>query len=167
MPLNWESVSGLIDIVASVIVILGVPTGLFQYFRNTKRERINNEYSAYNTTDQSYMDFLKICFENPQLDIFDIPDRSPAAKLSPTDSKKELIAFTMLICIFERAYFIYENAPSGVVSRQWGGWKEYIADYCRRPNFQNAWKHSGSQFDEDFQKFMQDIMDNILKTTKG
>jgi len=161
MSIDWELAIQIGSFLTSVVVVLGMPIGLFQYIRNARRDRRNREYSAYDATDQYYMDFLRMCFENPQLDIFDIAD-GVSKDLTSEEKKRELIAFTMLIAVFERAYFIFENAPSGIVGRQWRGWQEYIADYCNRANFQDAWRLSGDQFDHKFQRYMQDTMKRVL-----
>lgn len=157
--IDWKLIVEIASFMSSIAVVLGVPIGLYQYYRVTNKEHREHEFSAYDESDSAYLDYLKLCFENPKLDIFDIPDKKPSS-LSDEEKKQELIAFTILIAVFERAHFVYQTAPSTVVERQWKGWDEYVRDYCKRDKFKIAWMTCGDQFDDSFQNYMQDIIDN-------
>ena len=160
MSLDWKTAGEIASCLAATTVVLGVPVALVQYFRKARQERQQREYSAYNAADDAYVDFLRLCFENPKLDIFDIEDSSPQ-ELSSDEKKQELIAFTMLISVFERAFFVYQSAPGRVVKLQWSGWSAYIRDYCQRQNFRDAWTESGTQFDDEFQRYMTQTIASV------
>jgi hypothetical protein len=98
-----------------------------------------------------------LCFEYPQLDLFDVPDATPR-QLTATEAKQELIAFTFLISVFERAYLMYHDQSNRVKAAQWTGWDEYIRCYCERENFRSAWDISGETFDRNFENFMEEII---------
>ena len=138
-------------------IILGLPAALYQFIRAKRKEELDREYGTYNALDEKYIEFQKLCFDLPTLDIFDIPDSS-ARELSELEKKQELIAFTMLFSIFERAYLMYFDQDGNLKAKQWTGWNDYIASYCRRQNFRDAWESSGNTFDTDYQKFMTDIL---------
>lgn len=74
--------------------------------------------------------------------------------------KQELIAFTILISVFERAYLMYHDQSTVIKERQWLGWEEYIESYCKRDNFRNSWHISGEEFDSEFQAYMKSKIQN-------
>jgi hypothetical protein len=136
-----------------VAVLVGVPLGLYQYYRAVKKEQHDREYGAYNALDDKYLEFQKMCLEYPHLDVFDIRDPM-RVELTEIQRKQELITFTMLFSIFERAYLMYSGQSAAIRQRQWSGWHDYIGDYCGRENFKRAWAVSGNTFDSDFQAYM-------------
>lgn len=159
--MNWLlSIKDYLEVLSQVILLLGVPVGLYQYFQATKKEQLDREYGTYNALDEKYMDFEKFCFAHPELDIFDVPD-SVATSLTAFQKKQELIAFTMLFSIFERAYLMYSDQSTEIKRRQWTGWDEYIEDFWARENFRDAWKISGTTFDTNFEKYMNDKMKEL------
>ena len=105
------------------------------------------------------MAFLRVCLERPYLDVFDIADDAPAL-LTPEQKKEELIAFTILFSVFERAYLTYCRHPQSSQSRQsqWPGWEAFIRTYARRSNFREAFLKSGNTFDERFEKYMNSLL---------
>ena len=151
--ITLDMVKDLLEASSYVTVIVSLPLALHQYKKITKKEQLDREYGTYNALDEKYMEFLQLCHDNPRLDIFDIPDET-RRELDSEEEKKELIAFTMLFSIFERAYLMYHDQSGDVRKRQWSGWNEYIHAYCRRENFRAAWKVSGETFDLGYQNFM-------------
>jgi hypothetical protein len=152
----------VLEALSYVAVIVGFPIALYQYRRKTMKEQSDREYGTYNALDEKYLEFLVVCRDNPRLDIFDIPDAVPV-ELDATERKQELIAFTMLISIFERAFLMYHDQHDSVRGKQWSGWHAYVRDYCQRANFRRAWTHAGDQFDTDFQKFMAGELASALE----
>jgi hypothetical protein len=55
---------------------------------------------------------------------------------------------------------MYRNQTSDLRVAQWSGWDEFIAAYCKRDNFRDAWKNSGSTFDKSFQAYMRKKIDD-------
>lgn len=165
-----ENMSWLNPSMVVAIVSLGVSMGangfLYLQVKETKKnnditkqryKELEKEYLTYNALDEKYIEFQKLCLDHPYLDVFDIKDANPK-QLNPQQQKEELIAFTMLFSIFERAFIMYEKQDPEIREEQWRGWDEYIHAYCKRKNFVAAWKISGSTFDERFAKYMEKIM---------
>lgn len=153
-----------LDLATKVIVILGFPIAYFQYARAKRKEKQDREYGTYNSLDEKYIDFQKLCLQKPYLDIYDIPDAAPQ-KLTEIQKKEELILFTMLFSIFERAYLLYSDQKSDIKKKQWSGWDSYIKSYCTRQNFLDAWATSGATFDIDFEKYMKTNIKDSSKAT--
>lgn len=158
---EWRDI---LEVASYVVIILGVPAALHQYRRKTLREQQDREYGTYNALDEKYLEFQRLCFDHPQLDIFDIPDSESRAE-TPEEQKQELIAFTMLFSIFERAYLMYRDQSSEIKRRQWTGWLEYLTDFCARENFRRAWRISGNTFDTTFQDFVEATISRAQRTT--
>jgi hypothetical protein len=143
-----------LDALARLVVFLGVPAGLIQFGLKVSRERYDRDYGTYDALDDKYIEFQRLCMEYPRLDVFDIQDKEPAT-LDPLQKKQELIAFTLLFSIFERAYLMHKDRSRKVKEKQWKGWEDYLLAYCQRANFRQAWDISGQTFDEDFQNNMK------------
>ena len=152
--------------ISNLALILALLIAYYEY-RNaksaTKAERKeasqNHQTEVYHTLDEKYVDYLRLCFDNPDLDIWDLDEDKPR-NMSPDQRKQELIAFEMLICIFERAFITYYDQPIEFKQRQWAGWDAYIKSFAKRENFSNAWANLGFSFDDKFQKYMNDTINN-------
>jgi hypothetical protein len=150
---GFQQLKDVFELLSYAAVVVGVPAGLFQYYRTVKKEQQDREYGTYNALDEKYLEFEKLCLEHPYLDVFDIPDQAPI-QLTEPQKKEELIAFTMLFSIFERACLMYSDESTAIKQRQWTGWEEYIRRFCKRENFRRAWATSGNTFDTTFQDYM-------------
>jgi hypothetical protein len=148
-----------LDAIGKVIVILGVPIAIFQYIRTTQKERRDREYGTYNSLDEKYLEWEKICLSYSYLDIFDVSDNKTSV-LDEKQKKEELILFTILFSIFERAYLLYSDESSKLKKNQWSGWNTFIIGYSQRDNFKQAWKTSGTTFDTRFQNYMEENIKN-------
>lgn len=151
-----------LDVVDKLIIILGLPLAFIQYLKTTKKEKRDREYGTYNALDEKYLEFQKLCLDHPYLNIFDIPDANPG-KLDAKQKKEELILFTMLFSIFERAYLLYSDQYSEIKKKQWLGWDEYIRSFCERDNFLDAWTISGNTFDTEFEAYMLNIIEEVTE----
>src|SRR5574338_2534 len=157
-----KEIQEYLDAISKLVVILGLPLAYIQYKINKRKEKRDREYGTYNALDEKYLEFQKLCLEHPYLNIFDIKDKIPE-KLNGKQEKEELILFTMLFSIFERAYLLYSDQNSTIKKKQWLGWDSYIKSYCERDNFLKAWHISGTTFDTDFEKYMKENIENSLK----
>jgi hypothetical protein len=146
----------ILELASYVVVVLGVPTGIFQYVRAKRREREDRERQVFDAISASYIEFQHLCLERPHLDVFDIPDERPAP-LTPLQEKEELIAFGVLFSIFERAYLYYADHPTPITSGQWREWDTHIRGYFRRANFRRAWRQGQSSYDPRFVAYMEGI----------
>jgi hypothetical protein len=154
---NWQNVKTALDILADIVILLGIPTGLFQFRRAVKKEQQDRAYVAYDAVDKEYLEFERLCFHHPRLDISGI-DNALSYCLTPEEQKQERIALMLLISMFERAFLMYHDQPIIIKQRQWSGWKVYIDIYCKRENFRKAWHACGETFDSEFRGYMKDIV---------
>jgi hypothetical protein len=152
-----KEILDFIDALSKIVVIFGFPLVIVQYRITKRKEKRDREYGTYNALDEKYLEYQKLCLQYSDLNIFDITDKEPKL-LNEKQKKEELILFTMLFSIFERAYLLYIDQYSHIKQKQWIGWDTYIKSYCKRDNFLDAWKISGSTFDIEFEKYVQDII---------
>lgn len=145
-----------LELASYVVVVLGVPTGIFQYVQAKRREREDRERHIFDAISASYVEFQHLCLERPWLDVFDIPDEQPAT-LTPLQQKEEAIAFAVLLSIFERAYLLHSEHPSPITSGQWREWDAHIRGYFQRANFRRAWRQGSSSYDPRFVTYMEQI----------
>lgn len=145
--------SSILEALSRVVVFVGIPTGLFQFFLKARHEQRDRAYGTYNALDEKYVQFQRLCLDYPRLDVFDVPDAEPA-ELTLEEKKQELVAFTLLFSIFERSFLMYKDQSRKVRDKQWTGWQGYLVSYCSRENFRQAWQLSGHTFDSEFQDHM-------------
>jgi hypothetical protein len=153
-----------LEVISKLVIILGLPLAFIQYRITKRREKRDREYGTYNALDEKYLEYQQLCLKYPYLDIFDIRDDKPN-ELSNQQSKEELILFTILFSIFERAYLLYTDQRSNIKEKQWLGWDTYIRAFCKRQNFLNAWKISGSTFDTEFESYMRNTIIEVQETS--
>lgn len=145
-------------------VIMATSTFVWNVFKD-RNQKLNQ---IYDSLDDKYLEYLKWCFENVDLDVYDISNNKVGHNqntlYTPSDVKKELIAFTVLLNIFERAFLAYNDpgVPEDIKDRQWSGWHEYIKAFADRENFKKAIEtlYSGSfgSYDKKFEKYLRDVI---------
>lgn len=139
----------VLDYAVKLVQVIGIPVGIILYFLNKRKERLEREYGTYNALDEKYIDYLKLCLDNPDLDGADIP-KTETVPLTEAQRYRELVMFSILLSIMERAFLMYKDKSENVRQAQWRGWESYIRTWCTRPNFANALPKIEAQFDEDF-----------------
>jgi hypothetical protein len=133
-----------------VATVLGIPIAIMVFWFETRRDRKLREEQIYLSPNQLYIEYLKLCLEYPQLDIYDL---ATPAEQTPENTKRERIAFNILISILEQAYLLYRNHPRRD-NKQWQGWVDYTRWWMARPNFKRAWEELSIHFDSDFIAFV-------------
>jgi len=161
MKLEFSPIE-LFEILSYLAVIIGIPFSIYIFYIEKKRERLDREYGTYNALDERYLQFLELCLENYDLDVFDVPIENKRRNTQEQE-RKELILFSILISIFERAFLMYRDQSTEIKKTQWEGWNHYMQDYCSRENFRRAWKilGEGEQFEINFVNYMRSIIREI------
>ena len=148
------AIQSWLDALAAIATFLGIPVAILVFWFERRRQNIERQQLVYLAPNQQYIEYLKLCFEHPDLDIYDLV--SPGAR-TPRDVKREWIAFNILISIMEQAFLLYRNHPDAE-NKQWAGWQDYMRWWRARRNFRQAWEVGlSSQFDADFVAFMNGL----------
>ena len=139
--------------------LVGIP--LFYYER--RRERYQREHGTYLQVHANYLDYLKLCLENPEVDVWENqPHTRPSSGVGQAEAlRKQSILFSYFISMAEQAFIAYADCSQGTRTNQWEGWVAYIDDYFRHPPFRAAWKELGNQFDSNFLRFMNGRLSQI------
>ena len=121
------------------------------------QERESRVRDAYAALDDKYLDYVKLCLDHPDLDVFDTPMAHPAP---PTleQSRRESMILSTLLSILERAYLMY-NAPSDEFEKnQWNAWAAYMKAWSVRANFRAEWANSRKEFDANFGAYLDGLI---------
>ena len=124
------------ELLSYIVTVIGLPLAIGVFLYEQRRERENEEEEVYQLLSDNYQDFLKIALDNPDLRLF---SDGAAGSLSDEQRERQLIIFNMLISLFERAYLLlYEDDMAAKQARRWHSWEDYMAEWCRRPDFRSS-----------------------------
>lgn len=160
-----KSYAWLINMLADLIVLIGAPIAVLNYVHSEKQKRMERQYGTYDALDDKYIDFQKMCLSMPYLNVFDIDDELHT-ELTPIQKKEEIIAYSILMAIFERAFIMYKERDE-YEGNQWEGWLENIEDYCRRENFVIAWEKNGWGWDTRFENLITGLIQKNFGSKRG
>ncbi|MCI0521881.1 MAG: hypothetical protein L0Z70_16675 [Chloroflexi bacterium] len=146
------------ELLAYAAAILGIPSAIFAYVREKRRERLEREYGTYNALDEKYIEYLRWVVEHPRLDLYYLPLEQPVV-LTPEEKIQQYAMFETLVSLLERAFLMYRDQSNRIKQKQWAGWNDYMEDWCKRDNFRALWEILGVQFDGDFEKHMRALME--------
>jgi len=155
------------ETLAAVVTALSFPLALYLYYIDNKRERQEKEYGTYDALDQKYIEFLQLCLQYPETDLFDAPLETPI-DLSPSQKVQQQILFLILISILERSFLMYKDHSSKVRQEQWFGWDYYFRTYTPRENFRRLWKEPElhtDQFEEKFVAYFNSLIEQFENGT--
>lgn len=136
---------------------LGVPIAIVLFLNEKRKERREREYGTYHALDEKYLQYLELCVEHPELDLYYLPLSAPK-ELTPAQQIKQYALFEILVTLMERAYLMYRDQSSDIKRRQFEGWNMYMTDWSRRKNFRALWQILGHQFDTEFTSHMATAM---------
>lgn len=152
-----ELILNTLDILTSLVTIIGLPLALYSFRRQKQKDKEFEEEKTFHQLDESYVSFLQLAIQHPDLDIFDPPI---GKNYSPTDEqlRREHAIFGILISLFERSFLMFKDQSEKYKDSQWSGWVEFIKSYSYRENFKSVWNKIGHQFDSEFCKFMDHLI---------
>jgi hypothetical protein len=164
------------EFLSFIAVVLGVPFGLIDFHNravdarvNAEKERVEAAEKVYQTVDERYTDFVKLCIDHPRLDCYSIPQASPPKPpLNDTEKIQQKMLFTHLTDVFEVAFVQYHKAETNpeilkIYNSQWAGWDTYIRKFLARPAYLQTWFEIRDEYDEGFVKYV----DAIVPPAKG
>ncbi len=125
---TWEFLS-------YAVTVIGLPLAIFVFLFDQQKERENEEEEVYQLLSDNYQDFLKVALEHPDLRLF---SKGPSTSLTAEQQERQLIIFTMLMSLFERAYLLlYEDKMSPKQMRRWNSWEDYMLQWCNNDDFRS------------------------------
>ena len=143
------------ELMAYVVTVVGLPLAIAVFFIQQRKERENEEEEVFQLLSDSYQDFLKVALVNPDLRLFS-GEATPS--LDDQQRERELIIFTMLVALFERAYLLlYEDAMSPKQARRWNSWEDYIGECCHKPDFRSCLPRLLRGEDPSFVRYVEQV----------
>lgn len=133
--------------------------------RELVRLREQQVTESFNALDAKYIEYVKLCLQRPDLDVFDTPLQRAAA---PTAAQKreEAMMFSILISVLEHSYLMYRDQTDPFKQEQWTGWEAYIKSWLKRQNFVDEWQRTKKEFDPSFVKYVDGLIPRGPTTSK-
>ena len=151
--MDMQSVKDVAQIVYYVALSVAGPIALIEFLKARNADRRANEYKVYDELNDRFFEYQKIALEYYDLDILDVPNNDPSLGFDKK-RKQEMVAYSILFSLFERAFLMFHHQEDAFRERQWSGWKHFLNDFIRRESVRTAWQLSKGTYDTDFQRFM-------------
>jgi hypothetical protein len=148
-----DAVKDLAQILYYLALSVAGPLALIEFFKAKRRDRLANEYKVYDELNNRFFEYQKIALEYYDLDILDVPNNDPSLAFDKK-RKQEMVAYSILFSLFERAFLMFNQQEENFQLRQWSGWKHFLNDFIRRETVRTAWLLSRGTYDTGFQQFM-------------
>jgi len=176
LPENWmerclSSAEKLVPLATLISVLIAVTLFIqgqqkeaLEHARAAVQERELRVRDAYSALDDKYLDYVKLCLQNPDLDVFDTPMVNPAPRTTEQQRRESMVLSTLL-SILERAYLMYGSPTDDFERHQWNAWAAYMTAWSSRANFRSEWAKSRLEFDSNFAKYMDGLIQNTAAPT--
>jgi hypothetical protein len=126
----------LLELASFVVTVFGLPFAIWQYLKQQRAERENEEEEAYLHLADAYNHFLEVVLANADLQL---RSNTPLPNPTPEQNERMLVIFDMLVSLFERAYLVaHKPQMSATEQRRWNSWDDYMHEWCQRADFLNA-----------------------------
>ncbi len=156
-----EFIKDVAQIIYYIALSIAGPLALIAYLKARATDRLEREYKTYDELDMKFFEYQKLALQYYDLDILDIPNNDPSLAFDKK-RKQEMVAFSMLFSLFERAFLMFHKQTDKFKKKQWSGWKYFLNDFIRRESIRSAWEASKQTYDTDFQKFMDGKIASIM-----
>lgn len=169
LPLGWlERVCSPFERLVPLATLISVGIAVMVFVQGQSHEREAREREAirareiritdaFNALDDKYIDYVKLCLQHPELDVFDEPlhrDRPPTA----TERRGEAMMFAILLSVMERSYLMYRDQNDPFKKSQWAGWETYVKSWLGRRNFIEEWEKTKREFDPAFVSYLDGLI---------
>lgn len=155
--MDISSIKEWFELFSYAATIVGIPLAIFIYYQDKVKERKLKEKEALFTSHSLYTDYLKLCLENPEMKIYNTSDGDSELSIN---EKRELIIFEILFTYLESTYLYYRDQSDEIKNKRWEGWENYIKDFSKDESFRKAWHLAGGQWDKDFMKMMNNLVNS-------
>jgi len=158
-----EIATHICQMIYYIAMSIAGPLAVLAYLKVKREDRLAKEYQTYDELDNRFFEYQKLALEYYDLDILDVPNNDPSLAFDKK-RKQEMVAYSILFSLFERAYLMFSSQADRFRQRQWSGWKHFLNDFLRRENVRTAWELSKNTYDTDFQSFMDRKIALVLST---
>jgi hypothetical protein len=163
---NNKELNSILDFLQKLAFAIGIPVSIYTYILTYQKEREDAEYFIYDKMDEKTWDYEKLAMQYSELGLSDAVVQDTTLLPFKPDSlftkKEKLISrnlMYLIISMYERAYIMYSDGGSGFKQRQWVGWEQGMKRWVANEQFQKTWIVRGVDFDSNFQKYVNDLME--------
>lgn len=143
------------ELLSYIVTVVGLPLAICVFLYEQRKERENEDEEVYQLVSDNYQDFLRIALENPDLRLF---SAEVVGQLTDEQKERQLIIFTMLMSLFERAYLLlYDDNMTPRQARRWNSWEDYIVEWCNKPHFREMMPQLVRGEDPGFVRYIEHI----------
>lgn len=144
-------VTAVTSMIAGAVGLVSTAWGVWHSARQAHADYADH---VYDTLDQRYIDFEKLCLEHRKVDCADQALANPP-KLGTEDERAEqTLVYNILLSIFERAHMSYASESPEEAKKQLPGWEVYMKSFAQRRAFLCVWEANADQYDTGFKDFM-------------
>jgi hypothetical protein len=146
--MSWMNV---VEFSFYLVETFALPFAILVFIFERRKERIADQEELYQRLSDEYTNFLKLVLDNADLQL--LRKKASLAALTEEQKERRLALFGILVSIFERAYIlVYEEHMDKQTKRLWSSWEDYMREWCRHPDFQQALPELLEGEDPDFRK---------------
>jgi hypothetical protein len=143
------------QLLANIVTVFGLPLAIYTFILEQRKERENEDEEVYQLLSDSYIDFLKLVLEHPELKL---RTQAPTLNLNDDQRERTQVLFEILISLFERAYLTtYSENMTAQQKRRWHSWDDFMREWCRRVDFYTALPGLLHGEDVDFANYIRRI----------
>lgn len=143
------------ELLSYIVTVVGLPLAIFVFLFEHRKTLDSEEEEVYQLLSDNYQDFLRVALDNPDLRLF---SQATQTDLSEEQKERQLIIFSMLTSLFERAYLLlHEDAMTDKQKRRWNSWEDYIIEWCRKPHYRQLLPQMLQGEDPDFAVYIQGL----------
>lgn len=170
MKVDFRTCRNWAEFLSFIALILGVPFGLLdlhnhasEISENAQKERVEAAEKVYQTVDERFHEFVKICIDHPRLDCYSVPRQAAInPPLNDDEKLQQKMLFAELTDVFEVAYVQYHKQESNpeiqrIYREQWAGWDSYIRKFLKRPSYVQTWYEIHDEYDGEFVKYLDSM----------
>ena len=145
-------------VIAAILFVQGQRKEAAERARSDVLARESRLRDAYTNLDDKYLDYVKLCLDHPELDVFDTP--LPPGGPPPTADRRrrEAMVLSVLTSMLERAYLMYGSPADDFERAQWTAWSAYIRSWSSRANFRAEWAANRDQYDATFTAYVDGLV---------
>lgn len=149
-----------------VVTIFGFPMAILVFLYEQRKERRGEAEAIYQRLSDEYVNFQKLVLDNADLRLLRALGRP--MDLTEEQQERRLALFSILVSLFERAYLlVYEEDMDQQSRRMWQSWEDYMREWCRRPDFQEALPELLEGEDEEFAGYIRRIAAEEATRARG
>lgn len=152
--IDFHLVKDILEALSYVATIVGIPIAIAVFIADRRKEQRHRARETFVEANARYIDYLRMCIENPELSCSEVAPSDPRLHKTGLDAKT-LNGFAILISNLETGYVLYDEQRH---SKQWKGWHDYMVMWVRRSDFQKAWSVIGHFFDADFVAYVDALL---------